>query len=102
MDSPDPLEGAPVGSASKGRLRAEIEGRGEGSFLPPQGETKAVSWGIPLTLEVKFKLKWVFLLKSELQSECRHLSPGHVEMCFVSATLSSSPSSTRPSSTQST
>ena len=51
-------EGTPVGSASKGRLRAEIEGRGEGRFLPPQGETKAVSWGIPLAF---VKLKFEFL-----------------------------------------
>ena len=29
----DPLEGARVGSASKGRLRAEIEGREEGDFF---------------------------------------------------------------------
>ena len=52
----DLLEGAPVKSGPKGKLRAEIEGRGEGSFLPPQGETKAVSWGIPLDLvEVKLE-----------------------------------------------
>ena len=29
----EPLEGTPVGSASKGRLRAEIEGREEGDFF---------------------------------------------------------------------
>ena len=29
----EPLEESPVGSASKGRLRAEIEGREEGDFF---------------------------------------------------------------------
>ena len=33
MDLSESLEEAPVGSASKGRLRAEIEGREEGDFF---------------------------------------------------------------------
>ena len=58
-----PARGATrVGSKRKAQSRDPGEGRRR-FFLPPrppQGETKAVSWGIPLTVEVKFELKWRF------------------------------------------
>ena len=55
----EPLEEASVGSASKGKIRAEIGGREEGDFfclldLLKVRQRQSVG-GIPLTVEVKFE-----------------------------------------------
>ena len=58
-DLSDPLEGTPVGSASKGRLRAEIDSTKKGRIsclldLLKVRQRQSVG-GIPLTVEVKFE-----------------------------------------------